>query len=227
MRDLSAISLFLVLLLFGSLAVGQGWTVQTAAFQDFRQASGQVGELRELGFDAYTEFVMEEGQQFSRVRIGCFSSRQAAAAYARVLRGNVTAEAVAQPLSQGADTQACVTTVTGFVKPRLWSVQRTGTDIVFRVELGGQVGFLRHQGVAWQFTHSLPAQREATPAGQARFREVEMGGLTLIQARLSDGSPVNACHGRLLWQRGLTSVVERTNTVVACLVEETASGEVP
>lgn len=220
------------LLLWGWPASGQGspsgrWTVQTAAFQDYRQASSQIAQLVDLGFDAYGEFVMREGRQFTRVRIGCFTDRAAAEAVALELKGNVTAEAAAQPLSERVSYKACVEWDPGFLKPQEWRTLRQGEDIVFRVELGGQVGYLQHDGSGWEFGRTLPPQRAAAPAGAPRFREVRIGGLTLVQARLEGGGTINACPGELLWQRGLTAVVERSDSVIACVVDEPPPGAAP
>lgn len=225
-------AVILLLCLCGWLAIGQGspsgrWTVQTAAFQDYRQARSQIAQLVELGFDAYSEFVMHEGQQFTRVRIGCFGDRAAAEALALGLKGNVTAEAAAQPLDDGSADRACVNWDPGFLKPPEWRIERQGEDMVFRVELGGQVGYLRHDGRGWEFGHTLPPQRATPPAGEPRFSELQLAGLTLVQAHLQGGHRVNACLGKLLWQRGLTAVVESSDSVIACEVDEPPPGGSP
>ncbi|HEX7004684.1 MAG TPA: SPOR domain-containing protein [Trueperaceae bacterium] len=208
-----------ILLLPMAQAQAQFWTVQTAAFQDYRQALSQVDQLLDLGFDAYSEFTMSNGQQYSRVRIGCFAGRSAAEAFASDLSGAVTAEAVPQPLSEGASVTACVDWDVGFVKPREWSIERRRPDILFRVEVGGQVGFLRHTGAGWEFTHSSPAPLLAPAEQSVDFVEVEIGGVTLVQARPRGGDPVNACGGQLLWQSGRVAVVERSDSVIACVVD--------
>jgi hypothetical protein len=221
-RTMAAILLGLVL----SVAWGQNWTVQTAAFQDYRQASAQVAELSDLGFDAYSEFVMQDGRQYARVRVGCFGSRDAAVSFAADMHGRLTGEAVAQPLTPGASPRACSHWEPGFIKPARWDVVRQGSDIVFRVELAGHVGYLRHDGATWSFGHSLPAGPSTAPGGAARFRAARTAGAELVQARLADGSWVHACGGRLLWQRGRVAVVERSDSVIACVVDETGrSGE--
>jgi hypothetical protein len=216
-RRVAAILLGLAL----SAAWGQSWTVQTAAFQDYRQASAQVAELAALGFDAYSEFVMQDGRQYARVRVGCFNTRDAAVSFAADIHGRLTSEAVAQPLTSGASPRACVHWDAGFLKPAHWEVVRQGADIVFRVELGGHIGYLRHDGVGWRFGHELPAEPGAAAREAARFRGARAAGAELIQARLADGSWVHACTGRLLWQRGRVAVVERSDSVIACVVDET------
>lgn len=219
--------LTLTLLLAAGTAAAQQWTVQLAAYQDYRQATSQIAELLELGFDAYSEFAMQEGEQYSRVRIGCFETREAAVSFARDLRGRVTADAVAQPIGSLSGPRACVQWDTGFVKPARWRTLRSGTDIVFRVERGGQVGYLQHDGAAWRFDRSLPSEPGTAAPDGARFRQVEAGGVGLVQVRLSDGTPLNVCGGRLLWQHGYIAVVERSSTVIACVVNETFPDDVP
>jgi hypothetical protein len=225
-RDVTVtVAVGLTLLLAFGLASAEQWTVQTAAFQDHRQATRQIEELRALGFDAYTEFVMQEGRQYSRVRIGCFASRDAAVSFARDLRGRVTADAAAQPLGPAARPLACVEWEPGFVKPGAWRLVRAGSDVVFRVEVAGQVGFLQHDGSGWMLLHDLPSPPAADPSRQEeRFRQVSIGGLSLAQARLPDGSRINACGGKLLWQRGEAAIVERASTVIACVVDDVPAG---
>jgi hypothetical protein len=216
MRTLAAVALALLAL----EASAQQWTVQAAAFQDYRQATALVAELSALGLDAYTEFVMQDGRQYARVRAGCFSTRDAADSSAGDIRGRITAEAVAQPLTTGATPRACIDWVPGFLKPAVWQIVRRATDIVFRVEFGGQVGYLLHDGSGWQFGHALPNATRGSRSEPAGFREVSVGGAALTQARLADGSWVYACGGRLLWQQGRTAVVERADSVIACVVDE-------
>ena len=207
------------LLLSASFAQGSRWTVQTAAFQDYRQASSQVEQLLDLGFDAYTEFAMSGGQQYARVRIGCFEDRAAAEAFAQAMRGSVTADAAAQPLSEGAVPRTCVEWDVGFLKPQVWSIERNRPDILFRVELGDQVGYLRHAGAAWQFTHTAPATSQPPVAGRSTFGSRPIGGVPFLQARLEGNRRINACVGELLWQSGLIAVVERPEAVIACRVK--------
>jgi hypothetical protein len=203
-------------------AQSASWTVQTAAFIDYRQASMQVGELLAMGLDAYVEFAMSDGTQYARVRIGCFAGRDAAETFARDIRGRLTAEAVAQPLNQGAAVAACVSWDPGFIKPPVWRVERVGADIVFAVEVGGLTGYLQHAGGRWRFSHSVPTPPTVTHTVSPRFREVHSGGLSLVQTTLDGGTTVTACAGDLLWQRDRVAVVERASRVIACVVDETA-----
>ncbi|MEX2542627.1 MAG: hypothetical protein WD314_12500, partial [Trueperaceae bacterium] len=180
-----------------------------------------------LGFDAYPEFAMHEGEQYARVRIGCFTTRDAAVSFARDLRGRVTADAVAQPLGSRSAPRACLEWDPGFVKPAQWHTVRRGSDIVFRVERGGQVGYVQHDGERWLFDHSLAAEPAPAAAGGARFRQVDVAGVALVQVGLADGTALNVCGGRLLWQHGLVAVVERASTVIACVVNETFPDDGP
>lgn len=215
---------FTALLLMLQAGMTENWTVQTAAFHDYRQASEQVSELRELGFDAYSEFTMQEGRQYVRVRIGCFTSREAAVSYAGDIRGRITAAAVAQPISAGASGRPCVQFDPGFVKPHRWELLRQGADVLFRVELAGQVGFLQHDGASWRFLHEPPAQPTANADGKQQFRQVRIGGLKMAQAQLRDASLLNACGGSILWQHGSTVIVERASSVIACVVDDSTPG---
>lgn len=222
-----ALCTFVLLLLGTALAQADLWTVQTAAYQDYRQASSQIDELLNLGFDAYSEFAMSGGNQYARVRIGCFTTRAAAEAFASDMRGNVTADAVAQPLSVGAAVEKCVEWDVGFLKPQVWDTVRRVPDVLFRVELGGQAGYLQHAGSGWRFAHSPPVPVDPASRDSSRFSEVRFGGINLVQARLDNGEQLNACTGDLLWQSGLTAVVERSDSVIACVVDEFPHGGSP
>lgn len=198
--------------------------------RDYRQARAQVAQLRDLGFDAYSEFAMNDGRQYARVRVGCFGSRDAAAQFARDLRGFVTAAAVPQPLGPGASPSACVDWEVGFVKPLQWEIQRRGEEVVFRVELDGVVGFVRHDGQGWRLSQELPTP-VASPGARVgedegdsgrpgiRFEQAVVSRLERVVARLPGGSRVVVCSGRLLWQGGNAAVVERSDSVIACVVD--------
>lgn len=210
------------------------WTVQTAAFSDYRQARAQVDELRELGFDAYSEFAMNGGRQYARVRVGCFTTRETAAQFADDLRGFVTAEAVPQPLAPSASPSACVAWEVGFVKPLRWEIERRGEDVVFRVELDGVVGYVRHDGEGWRLSQELPpaaamaspvaAGDEAGAAAGIEFEQARVLRLERVIASLPGDSRLVACAGTLLWQGGNAAIVERSDSVIACMVDDDVVG---
>src|SRR5690606_6641598 len=96
MSRLRLTALVLASLLALSVANAQEqWAVQVVALRDFREAQSTAADLRLLGLDAYTEFAMLNSQQWVRVRIGCFGSREAADAMAEALRTRITADAQA------------------------------------------------------------------------------------------------------------------------------------
>src|SRR5690606_6621355 len=91
-----------------SLAAAQGeWAVQVVALRDYREAQAASAQLLALGFPSYLEFAMNQGRQFVRVRVGCYTSREAAEAMAAALRGHVTADAQPVELSPGAAVPGC------------------------------------------------------------------------------------------------------------------------
>lgn len=212
-----------IVLLLAAMAVAQEqeyrfWTVQTVAFPDYRQALTTSGELLQLGFDAYTEFTMSGGVQYTRVRIGCFEGREAAERMAGVLAGLVTAEAVAQPLTPGAPVTFCVHDDVGFVKPLNWAVEtESAHEVTFRVQVGGHVGYVRNANDEWRMlTQPESAQPGANPQA-LRFEQITLAGRQLIRTVLETQTFV-VCEGRLLWQGEGVAVVERERTVAACRV---------
>lgn len=223
---MSSLRLVAVLLLLGcQLALAQElWTIQTVAYPDYRQAQSDQEQLLAAGFDAYVEFTMNAGIQYSRVRVGCFDSRGAAETLAGLLAGAFVAEAIVQPFTPGAAPGFCVRDSVGFIKPPVWSVQaQDERHIIFRVQLGGHSGFVRMWDGEWRLLTAIEPV-SVPPAGRVvPFEQVTLGGQQVIVARL-DGSRRYVCTGRLIWQSGLTAVVERGSTVSACVLEDPSSG---
>src|SRR5690606_8930870 len=141
---------------------------------------------------------------------------------ADLLAGNVTEEAVVQPLSSGAGVRFCVRDDVGFVKPSSWAVQsQNENEVVFRVQIGGHVGYVRHGEHEWRMLDELEQVPVATGARLLQFEQVTVAGAQMSRAHFSDG-PLIVCSGRLIWQGGETVVVEREDTVVACVSEDPA-----
>lgn len=212
--------MWLVMLLL-QFTLAEGWTIQTVAFPDYRQALDTVEELQALGFDAYSEFTTSgDGRQFSRVRIGCFSDRHGAELFARSMRGAVTQQAVVQPLNAAAGVLFCLNSEVGFLKPGSWMIERQNElEIVFRVEVAGHTGYIRRESRQWQLLPEpldLPSAPPAT-ADIGIFTQVTAAGVPAVAARIAGRNKI-ACLGTLLWQNGEVAVVERANTVIACEV---------
>ena len=212
--------LFACLLLTAGFAAAQElWTVQTVAFPDYRQAQEAEAELAELGFDVYTEFTMNDGQQYTRVRIGCFESRHAAELTATLLAGRMTREAVVQPLTPGAAVSFCLRADVGFIKPGDWTIQNQDSlQIVFRVSLAGHTGYVRMRDAEWLLLTEIEPATVAPSGPTYRFEQLTVAGVQMVRASIG-GHNLNVCPGTLLWQSGRTAVVERADSVVACVVE--------
>lgn len=208
-----------LLLLFGAATAQELWTVQTVAFPDYRQALAAEADLEALGFDAYTEFTMFEGRQYTRVRVGCFDSRPAATRMAELLAGSFTDEAVVQPLTEGAEVAFCLRDDVGFIKPADWSIQsQDSLQIVFRVHLAGYTGYVRMRNAEWLLLTEIEPATVPSLGPSYRFEQITLGGQQVVRAAVG-GTELNICTGRLLWQSGRTVVIERGNTVSACIVE--------
>ncbi|HZJ08443.1 MAG TPA: SPOR domain-containing protein [Trueperaceae bacterium] len=134
------------------------WAVQVVALRDYREAQAAADDLRTLGFEAYTEFAMLDAQQWVRVRVGCFASREAADAMAEALRARITAQAQAVELSPGAKLSGCTQEVVGFLNAYGWRLVDDDGPVTFSVTVAGvpatvahddgHVGDARHQ-LAW------------------------------------------------------------------------------
>ena len=199
-----------------ALAQDDGWAVQTVALRDLREAQAVAADLRAAGFPAFTEFTMTDGLQYVRVRVGCWSAREGAAAVAELLLAGFAREAVAVPHS-AESPRACIHLDVGFLTPSAWDVLFVaGEAPTFRVELAGHVGHIRHDGERWSVLqgNGTPEPQRAAPSATA-YRAGDIGGSAVV---FDDRDPPGLllCPGRLLGQVGDVAVVAWTNAVVAC-----------
>ncbi len=195
------------------------WTVQTVAFPDYRQAQDARTELRDHGFDAYTEFTMFEGQQYARVRIGCFNRRDLAQWLADFMTPAYTSEAVVVPFTDGAPAGFCVNDDIGFIKPTDWGVQsQDSQQIIFRVHLAGHTGFVRMRNNEWRLLTEIEPATAPVSGRSLQFEQVTMAGSQVILAHTPGGRRL-VCPGQLIWQTGMSAVMERGSLVTACIVE--------
>lgn len=189
-----------------------GWTVQVMALRDYREAQAVAASLLALGFDAYTEFAMDDGQQFVRIRVGCFEERDGADHLALSMASVVTGEAVAVPITPGAEITGCIAVDIGFLKNGDWWPEAAGSPR-FEVMVGGESALVGYNGERWtvvQDPADAPPLRASASAGR-RIRQVFPSGLQMVR----DG-PVNICPGRLLAVIADAAIVERSDAVVAC-----------
>jgi hypothetical protein len=210
--------LLVVLASLGGVAAAQvGWTVQTVAVRDLREANTEVERLRGLGLAAYTEFTMLDGLQFVRVRVGCFD-RETAERWAGLLQGAITREAVAMPLS-GALPEGvpCVMADVGFRKPASWSlVSGAGDQPTFRVEVAGFPAYLRYDGSGWRLWQAVAPAPE--PIGAIAFEASVRVGSVAGQPIVRDLLWGALCPGRLLASIGDVGIADQGDAIVACRV---------
>ncbi|MDF1522841.1 MAG: SPOR domain-containing protein [Trueperaceae bacterium] len=199
----------------GVVTAQPAWSVQTVALRDFREAQNAVAELRGLGFPAFTEFTMNAGLQYVRVRVGCTSEREVADAWATLLAPTLVAQAVAVPLeADPPEGVACVLSEIGFRKPTRWSlVSGQGEVPVFEVVIADQVAYLGFDGAVWRVWQGVAP--EPAPASPSRVAAGRLGGVDVV--RTSAGELL--CPGRLLVGVGDAAVVELGDAVVVCWPE--------
>lgn len=210
--------LTLAVLLVAGLVAAQGgvWAVQVVALRDYVEAQAAVTQLKDLGFPAYTEFAMDDGRQFVRVRVGCYGTREAAAAMAQALRGRVTADAQAVELTPGVGTLGCVEESVGFLNGYGWRLIDDAGPVSFDVNVAGVPATVVHDGDRWRMVQdgAEPPAR-ATPNATAAFVSWSVGGSTFV---VLDGPSerVVVCPGDLIAQVGDVAIVERGDVVLAC-----------
>lgn len=213
--------MFSGLLLFAQ-GYAQPWTVQTVALQNYEEALATQAQLQALDYDAYVDFGLYQGQQFVRVRVGCFDDQDSADFFARQLAGQVTAEAVAVPAESETGASLCIKRLIGFALPERWDVlASTASGISFWVELLGQRRFVAFTGTAWRVAQS---ERDLSSLGAApsQGETVEVfrqdGATPRILFTWSE-TPLTIAVGELLWQRGAWAVVLEDGAVAAYHVE--------
>lgn len=217
--------LIIAVILLGSIvafADGPWWTVQTVALRDYRQAQDTVVNLQQKGFPAYVEFAMNDGNQYSRVRVGCFTERDGARALAEVLRSGVTKDAVVVEASTEFRNsgRACTEFQTGFLKPATWEYVGNNTEYaVFEVNIGDITAFVTHNGEAWSIMQAGEEIGDVSSAATtaSNWNERTLPGITqaLIMKRL-DGSWWYTCRGNLLGVFRDVAFVETSRAVVSC-----------
>jgi hypothetical protein len=205
-----------------SPAQAQRWTIQTAAFRDYRDAIAAVDQLRTQGFDAYSEFAMgNDGQQYARVRIGCFDSRETAELTVQRLIGSYTKEAASVELTPGAPVQSCLMRSVGFIVPTTWYIYITTPEYaVFMFDFQGKQAFIKFDGTTWQMGQNVSEIGVAASGSSATsgyFSEVAASPYP--QIIYNAGIPIFITYGRLLWQRYDIAVIAEGNTIVAYQIQ--------
>ena len=213
-RLLARLALPLLVALCAGWAAAGGWTIQTVALRDLRDASATAEDLERFGLDAYTEFAMWEGEQFVRVRFGCFATREAAAELALHLDGRLVDSAVPVERTPGAPAIGCLEELTGFLKPDDWRQLADGAP-AFEVTMAGTTAVVQHTGLRWRI-----AQDEETvppPVGPAtpRFRQGRLLDVPVVELAFADRTFV-VCPGQLLAEIGDVAIVDREDRVVSC-----------
>lgn len=212
-----ALALLLLALCGVASAQDDRWSVQVIALRDFREAQLLSAELKQFGLDAYTEFAMQDGLQFVRVRIGCYAGRDAAEAVALIIRGRLTAEAEPVELTPGAQVRACSEQVVGFLDDYSWRYLGSGDGMpTFAVTVAGMAAKLVHDGTHWSVVQDGDAApAPATAAQAARFAQRRYSGVLLV-AQLRQSDELMVCPGSLIATVGEWALVDRGDAVVAC-----------
>jgi hypothetical protein len=199
-------------------AQAQLWTIQTAAFRDYRDAIAAVDQLKTQGFEAYTEFAMgNDNQQYTRVRIGCFDSKETAELTVQRLLGTYTKEAASVTLTPGSPIPTCLSRSIGFVMPATWYIYITTPEYaVFMVDFQGKQAFLKFDGQNWQIGQNLSELGvNASGSSPTSGYFSEIAASPYPQIIYNNGSPLFITQGRLLWQRYDVAVIAEGDLVVA------------
>lgn len=211
-RGWGGVVLVAALAALGNALAQTTWSVQTVALRDYREAAGVAAGLRLHGLDAYTEFTMQGGLQYVRVRVGCTDEREVADAWAALLARSLVAEAVVVPMEGASPLDvACVAAEVGFRKPARWTLVSGPSEVpVFEVEVAEHLAYLSFDGLIWRvWQETAPAP---VAASAPRVVAARLDGRDVV--RSADG--VLLCPGRLLAGIGDAAVVELGDAIVAC-----------
>lgn len=204
-------------LLLAGTALAQTWTVQTVALRDYQEARAVAADLERSGFDAYTEFAMDQGRQYTRVRVGCYHARGDADALAELLRARATDEAAVVPRTPGAPAAGCVRRNVGFRAPESYHQPIPGSA-TFVVDVGDVRGMIRFRNGGWELLQEPAAQALAPtrPAASTRFEQVADADPAFVRVHEERDAWI-VCPGRMLAQEARAAIVEQGGVVVACI----------
>ncbi len=206
------IIVFLVLLF--SIAQAQTWTIQTASFRDYRLAQRSLDRLLKAGFDAYSEFYMDQGKQLVRVRVGCFENRDAAENFLNKMNsmGQISAYIIPHSLAG----KSCIKRNIGFIAPENWGTyQIDNKKIIFWVSISDITAFIAHTNLGWQVSQTgsdLLSDSQASPIQHYFAQNSEFGAIYVV---LPNRKPYKLTTGKLLWQSGASAVILEDDTVVS------------
>ncbi len=189
------------------------WTVQMAAFSDYRDATQAVNQLQAQGLDSYSEFFMQEGKQLVRVRIGCFDSKPTAEQFAKT---SLLTDASIVPMTQGSPIDLCVTRAIGAMLPQdtnNWGVyQENQAAIEFWFRAQDITAFLAFNGSSWNLSDQAnPLDSNQVSQSPGYFRE-DSGYIKLFYP---NRRVFTLTSGKLIWQYGLSAVILEDNILAA------------
>jgi hypothetical protein len=199
-----------------SQALAEAWTVQLAAFRDYREVQSLIQVLKSQQITAYSEFFMDGSLQYARVRVGCFGDRLSAESQQQELVRLGYSQAIVMPFGS-ATTAVCIQREVGFVLPKQWSTyQSTSDHIVFWVSLNNHTSFIEYDGLRWRISQNgsdlnLSAGSEAVPPWLVFYED---GATGVVFANGPQGK-VSIASGHLLWQKGYAAVILEGDMLVA------------
>ena len=216
-RPLLKLLLVLAVLQTGAALAQERWAVQVVALRDYREAQAAAADLVTLGFDAYTEFAMLDAQQWVRVRVGCYFSREAAAAMASALEARITAQAQAVEFGLGSSRGlGCTEESIGFLDGYDWRLLSDSQPVLFEVTVAGVPATVAHDGSRWRVVQADEQLLQETQLrAAAEFEARRIGGANFVSIREATGSVV-VCPGELLASVADVAIVKRGELVLAC-----------
>lgn len=196
------------------MAWGAGWSIQTVALRDYRDAQATVADLRAFGLDAYSEFAMNAGVQYVRVRVGCFATRASAEELALRLSDYLVAEAVPVERTADAPSAGCLEEQTGFLKPSTWRQVADGVP-AFEVTMAETTAVVQHTGRSWRIVQGAAELPLFEAPLSPRFRQGSVLDVPVVETSIG-GAWLVVCPGQLLAEVGDAAIVDRGDRIVSC-----------
>lgn len=206
------VGLYLCLALsYASVRAQTFWTLQTGAFQDYREATQAVYKLQISGLDSYSEFYMQEDKQWVRVRVGCFDSKPTAEQFAQISQ---LSGANPVPMTAGSHQGICIARQVGAMlplDPANWGIyQQDQTAVEFWFQVQSVRAYLAYSGSSWNLNET-PLLSSSTASVTSYFRETN----GQIQLYYPNEPVLTLTSGKLLWQHDLTAVILENNILAA------------
>lgn len=200
----------LSLCLLSQQSKAQQWTIQTAAYQNTEEANKKLADLNQKQLDAYLEQALVNNKTITRVRLGCFDSKETAQQFVSLM-GLVGSSPVLRTNSSG--QQLCRTRLVGAQLPSAWGTYQMNSqryDAWF--QMANQTAYLSFEDQQW----SLSSEgRVLEDNGESIETKLFYQNAETIMFQYPGFKPSVLSMGKLIWQHETSVILIENNSIVA------------